>query len=265
MTFPRISFKGSLIACLFTMPGLAHAQAYYYPNGSTVADFTVTDVEGTAHTLSEYTAQGKYVMLDFFTLWCEPCQETAPYWAELYQTYGCNSADLICLSLDFEANSAAEVQAYSATYCGSWAHPPVVTNAAALAAVFGVGNAPNYCLIGPDNVMINNFIWPVASMAELAAALPGGGIVDPQACGVGMAEQGAPVMATHPNPTHGILQLGRTDVVRVALHDASGRQCAAMPVLAGRLDLQGIGPGLYLLHQFNERGVSVGSSRVVVE
>ncbi len=265
MSLPKFHFHHALTVALLALPGMAHAQAYNYPNGSTVADFTVTDVDGNTHTLYTYTAQGRYVLLDFFTLTCLPCQETAPHWAELYQTYGCNSADIVCLSLDYEANTVAEVQAYSTTYCGPWAHPPVVTDALALTDVFGVGNAPNYCLIGPDNVMINNVIWPVASMADFVAALPVGSGVAPQACGVGMAETEVPAQATYPNPTSGLVQLGRADVVSVAVHDASGRLCTTRPVRAGQLDLQGLAPGLYVLHQLNARGVAVGSSRTMLE
>ena len=65
-----------LLWVLFVLPHSLCAQSYNYPNGSTVADFTVTDIEGDVHNLYDLTAQGKYVLLDFFTLWCAPCQET---------------------------------------------------------------------------------------------------------------------------------------------------------------------------------------------
>jgi len=254
-----------LLLWLCALPRMAGAQAYNYPNGSLVADFTVTDVDGTVHDLYDYTAQGKYVLLDFFTLWCVPCQETAPYWAELYQTYGCNGADVICLSLDYENNTVAEIQAYSDTYSGPWAHPPVVNDALALSDVFGVGTAPNYCLIGPDNVMINNFIWTVASMNDFVAAFPVGSGVAPQACAVGIMETGVAVQTAYPNPTRGTIQLNRLDVVSVSVHDATGRHCPAPPMIAGQLDLRGNAPGLYLLELFNARGSAVGRLRVILE
>lgn len=261
----HINGRHVLLAWLLWLPSLAGAQAYTYPNGSVVADFVVTDVNGNVHHLYDYTAQGKYVLLDFFTLWCPPCQATAQFWAELYQTYGCNGADVVCLSLDYENNTAAEVQAYSDTYSGPWAHPPVVTDALALASVFGVGNAPNYCLIGPDNVMINNFIWPVASMGDFLAAFPLESGIAPQTCGVGMMEPGATVHVACPNPTHGTIALKGADVASVVVYDATGRPCANAPLIAGQLDLGGKVPGLYVLALFNARGLALGRSRVILE
>ncbi len=254
-----------LLWMLFVLPSSLHAQAYNYPNGSTVADFTVTDIEGDVHDLYDLTAQGKYVLLDFFTLWCVPCQETAPYWAELYQTYGCNGADMVCLSLDYENNTAAEVQAYSDTYCGPWAHPPVVSDALALSDVFGVGTAPNYCLIGPDNVMINNFIWPVASMADFVAAFPVGSAVTPQACAVGVEERAQEALIASPNPTTGTIRINGPNVASVHACDAMGRYLTTRPIIANQLDLRGNAPGLYLLELFNARGAGMGRLRVVLE
>lgn len=254
-----------LLWMLFVLPHALCAQAYYYPNGSTVADFTVTDTEGDVYDLYDLTAQGKYVFLDFFTLWCVPCQETAPSWAELYQTHGCNGADVVCISLDYENNTAAEVQAYADTYCGSWAHPPVVTGALPLTAVFGVGNAPNYCLIGPDNVMINNFIWPVASMNDFVAALPAGSGVTPQACAVGVEERTKETLIASPNPTNGTIRLTSPNGVSVRVCDALGRYLTTRAIVADQLDLRGHAPGLYVLELFDARAAAVGRLRVVLE
>jgi len=78
---------------------LLNAQANNYPNGSLVANFTVTDTDGNTHNLYDYTAQGKYVILDFFFDTCPPCQATSHYFSQLYQTYGCNDGDIICIAI----------------------------------------------------------------------------------------------------------------------------------------------------------------------
>ena len=68
-------------------------------------DFTVTDLNGNEHTLSEYLDAGKYVCIDFFAYWCGPCAAHAPYFTEIYNTYGCNGGDVIFMSMEYEAVS----------------------------------------------------------------------------------------------------------------------------------------------------------------
>lgn len=257
--------RNLFVASVLSLPVLAVAQAYSYPNGSTVADFTVTDVNGVVHNLYDYNAEGKYVYLDFFTLWCVPCQETGPDWAALYQTYGCNTGELICLSLDYESNTAEEIQQYADLYYAGSAHPPVVSGALALSDVFGAGTAPNYCLIGPDHVMINNFVWPVSSVADLTAAFPVGSNVQPQSCAVGITTYDNSITRVFPNPTTGLLYIPDPAVVSACLSDATGHFVSTWPIHAGQLHLNGQAPGLYLLELYDTRGNTMGRQRVVFE
>lgn len=238
-------------ASLFTQ-----AQAYHYPNGSTVANFTVTDVNGVNYELYDLTGEDKYVLLDFFTLACVPCQQTAPYFAELYQTYGCNSADVVCISLDFNADDAASINAYSDAYCGAWAHPPVVSNALALSDVFGVGNAPNYCLIGPDNVMINNYIWTVTDMATFLAAFPSGSGIVPHSCAVGTMEIHKPAQPMlFPNPAHDVIVVQDVDTRSYRILSSVGQVLLAGHLMGQRIDMTTLAPGRYVLELARASGV----------
>lgn len=208
----------------------AIGQANSYPNGSTVADFTVTDTQGHTHNLYTYTAQGKYVMLDFFFTTCGPCQATQPYFSQLHETYGCNAGGLVVLSINQGVNNNAQVIAYENTYGGSFHHAPAASNEGGSTAVtnaFGVNAFPTYCLIGPDNKMKQNDIWPVSSMQSYVSAFPSGSNITPQACaaaGVGELSAGL-ASSVWPVPSTGAVhvELPATGTVQAELRDAAGR------------------------------------------
>ena len=48
-------------------------------------DFTVTDIDGNQHKLSEF--EGKPVILNFWASWCGPCKKEMPDFDEVYKEY----------------------------------------------------------------------------------------------------------------------------------------------------------------------------------
>ncbi len=232
------------------------AQTTNYPIGSTVADFTVTDTEGNVHTLYNYTAQGKYVLLDFFFDTCPPCQATSQYFSQLHETYGCNDGDIICIAMNDGTDSNAEVDAYEATFGGPWAHPPAIGiegGCAAVDAAFGVNAYPTYCLIGPDNLMKNNDIWPLTDMNTFVSAFPAGSNINPMACAVGVNEPVAASFRAWPTLTSGRVEvrIARTDAQgTMVVRDPLGHTVLTTPANGmGRLDLDlgGLADGTYLI------------------
>ena len=187
--------QGTLLATLTTLIGLgsAHAQVQNYAVNETVDDFTVTDTDGNVHNLYSITASGKHVVLDFFFDTCPPCQQTQPYFNEMHETYGCNDHDLFVISINNGTDNNAAVDAFEATYGGSFRHSPAVGIEGGCAAVddaFGITAYPTYCLIGPDNKLKNADIWPISNMQSYVNAFPAASNIQTAQCAaVGVHEQ----------------------------------------------------------------------------
>ena len=61
------------------------------PDGSVAPDFTLTDLNGTSHSLYSYLDQGYTVFIDFSAVWCPPCWSYHQTHAleDLYVDHGC--------------------------------------------------------------------------------------------------------------------------------------------------------------------------------
>ena len=178
------------IIILFSVALTSTAQIQGYSLGQTVSDFTVTDIHGQTHNLYSYTSQGQYVMLDFFFTTCGPCQQTVPFFSELHEKYGCNSGDIVCISMNTGQDNNAAVIAFENTYGGSFAHAPAISGdggAGAVDNVFNPAAYPTYCLIAPDNTLNNSDIWPISSVSSFENAFPAGSNITPQTCASNVA------------------------------------------------------------------------------
>jgi thiol-disulfide isomerase/thioredoxin len=85
-----------------------------YPNwyGKEAPDFTLTDIKGVSHTLSEY--RGKNVMLTFWATWCGPCIREIPHLIELRKTYSEDKLAILGITFIGPMNSAETVKKFVA-------------------------------------------------------------------------------------------------------------------------------------------------------
>ncbi|MEJ1959306.1 MAG: TlpA disulfide reductase family protein [Nitrosomonadales bacterium] len=73
---------------------------------ATAAEFTLKDIQGHVHHLSDY--RGKWVLVNFWATWCAPCLEEIPELATLYKAH--KDTDLIVIGIAMEYPSAQIVQ-----------------------------------------------------------------------------------------------------------------------------------------------------------
>lgn len=224
--------KITLLFLTFAFGFTVLGQTNNYQNGDVVNDFTVTDTEGVVHNLYDITASGKYVFLDFFFDTCGPCQNTQPIYNELHDKYGCNEGEIFVISINNGTDNNAEVIAFENTYGGPFNHSPAVSNEGNSAAVdtdFGVAAYPTYCLINPDNEMVNRDIWPIANVGTYEAAFPAGFEPEPMSCTIlATTDYEQLSFSIYPNPNNGTN-------INVQLNSASSNTEVKIYSMLGRL------------------------------
>ena len=179
----------------------------------------------------------------------------------MFETYGCNGGDIVCISVNDGSDSDAMAEQFGLDFGGNFAHPPTIgqVQGGDLASQYGVSAYPTFCLIGPDNKIKDDDIWPLNSMASFIGAFPSGSNIQPMACATSIGEYAlSTVTEVYPNPTSGTITLNmtldRTAPVRLEVLDLLGKTVLRSDLgtlTTGRstrtLDLGTLANGQYLL------------------
>ena len=82
--------------------------------GKVMPDFSVTDIDGKKHKLSEY--RGKNVMVVFWATWCMPCMEEVPHLVALRDIMSKDKLAILAISSEPEDAVKATAQNREMTY-----------------------------------------------------------------------------------------------------------------------------------------------------
>ena len=141
----RKSLVGREIAAYFKMVESVKA-------GDHMVDGTLYDTEGNTHHLSEF--EGKYILLDFWNLGCQPCMEALPEMEEVSRMY---KGKLELVSICGAAKNRWKKFVAERKLTGhQWNELREVNDG--LAAVYGVKGVPHYVLISPERKVIHCWI-----------------------------------------------------------------------------------------------------------
>ena len=147
--------------------------------GNTAPDFTATDTHGETHTLYDYLEDGKIVVLDFFFTTCGPCQFYSPQVNLAYEKYGCNTADVIFMALDW-GDTDAEVLAYDAEYEIEYPSISGVDGGAnAIINQYGVNSFPTFYVIDSTKKIIDQIDPPTLQVFDFRFGIHG---ISPAEC-----------------------------------------------------------------------------------
>jgi thiol-disulfide isomerase/thioredoxin len=174
----------SLVIFLFLISAKAQVGVEIAP------DFSVKDVHSNTHHLYEYLDAGKYVVIDFFTTNCGPCQTYASEISASYEHFGCNYGNVIFLGINWGSDNQSVIQfdeQWGAIYpCVSGLHG----GGNGVVDLFEVLSYPSVIIIAPDRSILTNYIWPPDMLTINAEVLAAGGI--PLICTVDAEQIPAP-------------------------------------------------------------------------
>ncbi len=138
----------ALIAAIVLAPALAAAKHPPRP-GDPAPDFAFTDFAGQEHHLSDFA--GRYVLLDFWATWCQPCLKEIPDLRAARARFGSRGLVIIGLNSDKKLEKA---QRFVRENSVAWLQASPQSTEQVIKHILKVQWYPTLILLGPPGKIL---------------------------------------------------------------------------------------------------------------
>ncbi len=143
----RFLARVSLVSLMALMVTVSMCLGAGLDKGDQAPDFTVTDVDGITHQLSDFS--GKVLVIEFFATWCVYCTDQIPSMEKVLEEHPEDRVSIMMVDAD-DRESRDKVAEYRVRYDLSW---PVVHNGGDMATDYLVEAYPTTVVLDGDGIV----------------------------------------------------------------------------------------------------------------
>ena len=116
--------------------------------GDMFKDFAV-EYDGKTTHLSDYVGRGKFVLVDFWASWCDPCRQEIPNLIALYEKY--KDKEFLVLGVAAQDNPEVSLKAISEMQI---TYPQILNTQKIATDLYGIDALPETILFAPDGTIL---------------------------------------------------------------------------------------------------------------